>query len=117
MLAKIRPDIEINGKTIHQKDISDGSYKAEKLAKERQQIIDAYTLIAAEKDPNKDGVVVVNVRDFIKRSEEFFNKKLARSSMYKKLQKFGDFTIERGDVFPNHDSDDYNDDFEEENED
>jgi len=117
MLAKIRPDIEINGKTIHQRDVSDGSHKAEKLAKERQQIIDAYTLIAAEKDPNKDGVVVVNVRDFIKRSEEFFNKKLARSSMYKKLQKFGDFTIERGDVFPNHDSDDYNDDFEEENED
>jgi hypothetical protein len=33
------------------------------------------------------------------------------------LQKFGDFTIERGDVFPNHDSDDCNDDFEEENED
>jgi RecA-family ATPase len=106
MLAKIRPDIEINGKTIHQKDISDGSYKAEKLAKERQQVIDAYTLIAAGKEPDDDGVVRVKLGDFVERSEELFGKEITKPGIRKKLNKFGDFTVERGIVTPFHDEDD-----------
>ena len=100
MLAKIRPDIEINGKTIHQRDVSDGSHKAEKLAKERQQIIDAYTLIAAGKEPDDDGVVRVKIADFVERSEEFFEKKIKRDGIRKRLKKFGDFTVENGVVTP-----------------
>ena len=113
MLSKIRPDIEINGKTIHQRDVSDGSHKAEKLAKERQQIIDAYTLIAAGKEPDDDGVVRVKVMDFVEQSEELLGKKYARSSMNKKLKKFGDFEIDRGVVTPFRDEEDNTEDYDE----
>lgn len=100
VLKDIRPDIEIGGRTIRQKDKSDGSVVADKQKKERQDIIDAYTLIATDKEPDDDGVVRVRVKDVIERSEELFGKAYARSSVNKKFNKFGDFKIVKGVILP-----------------
>ena len=100
LLKDIRPDVEVNGRTLHQKDKSDGSAKAEKQKEERQAIIDAYTLIAAEKEPDKDGVVRVTVADAMERSEDFFDKELSKKSIYRKFRKYGDFTIDNSVILP-----------------
>lgn len=111
-LKDIRPDVEINGKTFHQRDKSDGSKKAAKAEQERLAITNAYTLIANDKEPDDDGVVRVRVTDFAERSEEFFGKEIGRSGMHKRIAKFkNDFTIHDGIVTPNHD-DDVDDDLE-----
>ena len=109
-LKDIRPDVEINGKTFHQRDKSDGSKKAAKAEQERLAITNAYTLIANDKEPDEDGVVRVRVEDFVDRSEELFDKPLKRNSLYKKIRRYGDFTITNGVVTPNHDNDDIEDD-------
>ena len=112
-LKDIRPDVEINGKTFHQRDKSDGSRKAAKAEQERLAITNAYTLIANDKEPDEDGVVRVRVTDFAERSEEFFGKEIGRSGMHKRIAKFkNDFTIHDGIVTPNHDGDDMDDDLE-----
>ena len=105
VLHDIRPDVEVNGKTFHQRDKSNGSKKAAKAEKERQSIIDAYTLISAEKDPDLDGNVVVKLADFVERSEEFFGKEIKRDGIRKKLKKFGDFDVDNGVVSLHHDDD------------
>ena len=105
ILHDIRPDIEVNGKTFHQRDKSDGSKKAAKAEKERQSIIDAYTLISSEKDPDLDGNVVVKLADFVERSEEFFGKEIKRDGIRKKPKKFGDFDADNGVVSLHHDDD------------
>ena len=79
VLKDIRPDVEINGKTFHQREKSDGSAKKEKAECERQEIIDAYEILQAEKDDP------VTVNDFVDRSEEFFGKKLKRLGIRKRL--------------------------------
>lgn len=114
LLKDIRPDVEVNGRTLHQKDKSDGSAKQAKRDKERQDIIDAYETIAAGKEPDDDGVVRVRVKDAIDRSEELLGKKYARSSINKKFKKFGDFKIIKGVILPT-DSTDEDDDDDDEN--
>ncbi|MBR4694729.1 MAG: AAA family ATPase, partial [Selenomonadaceae bacterium] len=99
-LKDIRPEIEVGGRIIQPRDKSDGSKKETKEKEERQAIIDAYTLIASEKEPDDDGMVRVTVQDFVEHSEEYFGKELKRASMYKKLRKFDDFTIEDSIVVP-----------------
>lgn len=99
-LKDIRPEIEVGGRIIQPRDKSDGSKKETKEKEERQSIIDAYTLIASEKEPDDDGMVRVTVQDFVEHSEECFGKEIQRASMYKKLRKFGDFTIEDSIVSP-----------------
>lgn len=98
VLKDIRPDVEVNGKMFHQREKSDGSAKKEKAERERQEIIDAYEVLQAEKDEP------VTVRDFVERSDEFFGKELKRNSMYKKIRKYGDFEIEEGKIKPVDDS-------------
>ena len=110
LLKDIRPDVEVNGRTLHQKDKSDGSAKAAKQKEERQAIIDAYTLISADKEPDEDGVVRVRVKDVMDRSIDFFGKSYARSSVNKKFKKFGDFKIIKGVILPKDSTDEDNDD-------
>ena len=109
-MKDIRPDVEVNGRTLHQKDKSDGSAKAAKQKEERQAIIDAYTLISADKEPDEDGVVRVRVKDVMDRSIDFFGKSYARSSVNKKFKKFGDFKIIKGVILPKDSTDEDNDD-------
>lgn len=111
-LKDIRPDVEINGKTFHQRDKSDGSHKAAKAEQERLAITNAYTLIANDKEPDDDGVVRVRVEDFVERAEEFFGRTIKRASLYKKLRKYGDFSIHDGVVTPMQNDDDVDDDLE-----
>ena len=102
VLKDIRPDVEINGKTFHQRDKSDGSAKKEKAERERQEIIDAYEVLQAEKDEP------VTVNDFVERSEEFFGKKLKRLGIRKRILKTGEFEIDKGEIWPveNNDAND-----------
>jgi RecA-family ATPase len=109
VLHDIRPDVEVNGKTFHQRDKSDGSKKAAKAEKERQSIIDAYTLISSEKDPDLDGNVVVKLADFVERSEEFFGKEITKPAIRKRLLKYGDFSVEKGTVKPYQNDEEEND--------
>ncbi|MBR2215730.1 MAG: hypothetical protein IJ849_08240 [Selenomonadaceae bacterium] len=99
-LKDIRPEIEVGGRIIQPRDKSDGSKKKDKAKEERQAIIDAYTLIAATKDPDEDGVVRVTVQDFVDNSEEYFGREMKRASMYKKIRKYEDFSIEDSVVTP-----------------
>lgn len=99
-LKDIRPEIEVGGRIVQPRDKSDGSKKEAKAKEERQEIIDAYTLIAADKEPDEDGMVRVTVQDFVDESEEYFGKKFKRASIYKKLRKYGDFSIEDSVVIP-----------------
>lgn len=99
-LKDIRPEVEIGGRTVQPRDKSDGSAKERKAKEERQAIINAYTIIAGEKEPDDDGMVRVTVQDFVDESEEHFGKEIKRASMYKKLRKFGDFVIEGSVVVP-----------------
>lgn len=98
-LKDIRPEIDVGGRAVQPRDRGE-SGKQRKAKEERQEIIDAYTLIAADKEPDEDGVVRVTVQDFVDASEECFGKEFKRASMYKKLRKFGDFEIESSIVTP-----------------
>lgn len=103
VLHDIRPDVEVNGKTFHQRDKVD---KVSKADKEKQQIIDAYTLICTTKDPDLDGKVIVKVHDFVERSEELFGKEIKTDKgMKKKLMKYGSFDIDNAVVTPSKHSD------------
>ena len=103
ILHDIRPDVEVNGKTFHQRDKVD---KVSKADKEKQQIIDAYTLICTTKDPDLDGKVIVKVHDFVERSEELFGKEIKTDKgMKKKLMKYGSFDIDNAVVTPSKHSD------------
>ena len=111
-LKDIRPEVEVGGRVVQPRDKSDGSHKENKAKKERQQVINAYTLIAAEKEPETDGRVVVRIGDMVERSEEFFGKDLTKPAIRKKIDKYGDLVIMNGVVLPaaeaagNDDSDD-----------
>ena len=99
-LKDIRPEVEVGGRVIQPKDKSDGSHKENKAKKERQAVIDAYTLIAAEKEPEADGRVVVRIGDMVERSKEFFGKEMTKPAIRKKIDKYGDLVITKGVILP-----------------
>lgn len=97
-LRDIRPEVEIAGRTIQPRDKA--APKEDKNRKERQTIMDAYTLIQASKEPDKDGNIVVKIGDMVERSVEFFGKELTKPAIRKKLDKFGDFVVKNGSILP-----------------
>lgn len=99
-LKDIRPEVEVGGRVVQPRDKSDGSHKEDKAKKERQQVIDAYTLIAAEKEPEADGRVVVRIGDMVERSAEFFGKEMTKPAIRKKIDKYGDLVVTKGVVLP-----------------
>ena len=109
LLKDIRPDVEVNGRTLHQKDKSDGSAKQAKRDEERQDIIDAYETIAAGKEPDEDGVIRVKLSDMVDDAEEFWGRTYTNKGMRKKVLKYGNFKIEKGIVIPVESDGDNND--------
>lgn len=92
-LKYINPDVAVSGKSFSQNMVSDGSHKAEKADRERQDIVDAYTVIVAEKGD-------VKISDFVERSIEIFGKEITRTPIRKKIIKTGLFEIENGFIRP-----------------
>lgn len=99
-LSDIRPAIEVNGRIVQPRDKSDGSTKREKAQKERNKIIEAYTIIAAGKEADENGNLKVSLTEFVERSKEFFGKELSKPAVRKKLKKYGDYVVVNGVIFP-----------------
>jgi len=99
-LKDVRPEIEVGGRIIQPRDKSDGSQKEKKTKEERQAVIDAYTVIASEKNPDEHGNIIVRIGDMVERSEEFFGKEMTKPAIRKKIDKFGDLIVKNGRIIP-----------------
>ena len=93
-LADIRPDVEIGGRVLHQRDKAKS--KEDKAKDELQALMDAYTILSFDKDMSNNEFVTV--QEIIDRSEEFFGKPLKRAAIYKKLKKYRCFKVEKGNI-------------------